>query len=160
MIPLKPHCYIVRLRFTGVYIIFLILLKKLDCGYLLELPQQGSSNEYQQSMFWAEIWKISEVLSENFQFLVMKFSVYLNRHVFIMSFTRQHNPVGIASDCKCRGPELESKLSITKTCPFKYTENFITKKWKVSDKKFWYFSYFCSKCRLWVLVRTVLMRQF
>ena len=29
--------------------------------------------------------KISEILSENFQFLVVKFSVYLNRHVFVMS---------------------------------------------------------------------------
>ena len=26
-----------------------------------------------------------ELLSENFQFLVVKFSVYLNRHIFIMS---------------------------------------------------------------------------
>ena len=42
----------------------------------------------------------------------------------------------------------------TKTCLFKYTENFITKKWKFSNKKFWYLSYFCSKHRLWVLVRT------
>ena len=25
------------------------------------------------------------VFSENFQFLVMKFSIYLNRHVFVMS---------------------------------------------------------------------------
>ena len=29
-------------------------------------------------MFWAEIWKISEFLSENFQFFMMKFSIYLN----------------------------------------------------------------------------------
>ena len=28
--------------------------------------------------------KVIEFLSENFQFLVMKFSVYLNRHVFVM----------------------------------------------------------------------------
>ena len=28
--------------------------------------------------------KISEFLSENFQFLVVKFSIYLNRPVFIM----------------------------------------------------------------------------
>ena len=28
--------------------------------------------------------KISEFLSENFQFLVVKFSVYLNRRVFVM----------------------------------------------------------------------------
>ena len=50
--PLKPHFYIVKLGFTGVYIIFLSMLKNIDCGY--------SSNEYPQSMFWAEIWKISE----------------------------------------------------------------------------------------------------
>ena len=30
--------------------------------------------------------KISEFLSKNFQFLVLKFSIYLNRHVFIMLF--------------------------------------------------------------------------
>ena len=49
--PLKPHFYIVKLGFTGVYIIFLILLKNIDCGYSLELPLQGGSNEYPQSMF-------------------------------------------------------------------------------------------------------------
>ena len=36
--PLKPHFHIVKLGFTGVYIIFLILLKSIDCGYSLELP--------------------------------------------------------------------------------------------------------------------------
>ena len=30
--PLKPHFYIVKLEFTGVYIIFLFLLKSKDCG--------------------------------------------------------------------------------------------------------------------------------
>ena len=57
---LKPHFYIVRLGFTGVYIIFLISAQNIDCGYSLELPSRGGSNEYPQSMFWAEIWKISE----------------------------------------------------------------------------------------------------
>ena len=51
-------------------------------------------------------------------------------------------------------------ISITKTCLFKYIENLTTKKWKLSDKKFWYFSCFCSKHRLWVLVRTASMRRF
>ena len=31
--------------------IFHISAQKIDCGYLLELTQQGSSNEYPQSMF-------------------------------------------------------------------------------------------------------------
>ena len=48
---LKPHFYIVKLGFTGVYIIFLILLKNIDCGYSLEPPRRGGSNEYPQSMF-------------------------------------------------------------------------------------------------------------
>ena len=49
---------------------------------------------------------------------------------------------------------------ITKTRLFKYIKNFITKNWKFSDKNFWYFSYFCSKRRLWVLVRTASPRRF
>ena len=86
--PLKPHFFVVKLRFTGVYIIFLISAQNIDCGYSLEPPRWGGSNEYSQSMFWAEIWKISEFLSENFQFLVVKFSIYLNRHVFVMKFVQ------------------------------------------------------------------------
>ena len=47
---------------------------------------RGGSNEDPQSMFWAKIWKIPELFtSENFQFLEVKLSVYLNRHVFLMS---------------------------------------------------------------------------
>ena len=87
--PLKPHFYIAKLGFTGVYIIFLIFAQNTDCGYSLELPRRGGSNEYPQSMFSAEIWKISEFLSENFQFLEVKFSVYLNRHVFVMSWNSE-----------------------------------------------------------------------
>ena len=37
--PLTPHFYIVKLGFTGVYIIFLFLLKNIYCGYSLEPPQ-------------------------------------------------------------------------------------------------------------------------
>ena len=49
--PLKPHFYIVKLEFTGVYIIFLIPVQNIDCGYSLEPPRRGGSNEYPQSMF-------------------------------------------------------------------------------------------------------------
>ena len=58
---LKPHCYIVKLGFTGGYFIFLISAENIGCGYSLEPPRWGGSNEYPQSMFWEEIWKISEV---------------------------------------------------------------------------------------------------
>ena len=49
--PLKLHFYIVKLGFTGVYIIFLISAQNIDCGYPLEPPHRGGSNEYPQSMF-------------------------------------------------------------------------------------------------------------
>ena len=85
--PLKPHFYIVKLGFTGVYIIFLIPAQNIDCGYPLEPPRRGGSNEYPQSMFWAEIWK-KKKKNQIFDlkaccFLVVKFSIYLNRRVFV-----------------------------------------------------------------------------
>ena len=70
--PTKPHFYIVKLGFTGVYIIFVLSAQNLDCGYTLEPPRQGGSNEYPQSMFWAETWKISDFLSENVRVSVVK----------------------------------------------------------------------------------------
>ena len=49
--PLKPHFYIVKLGFAGVYLFFLFLLQNIDCGYTLEPPHRGGSNKYPQSMF-------------------------------------------------------------------------------------------------------------
>ena len=86
--PLNPHFYIVKLGFIGVYIIFLISAQNIDCGYSLEPPRRGGSNEYPQSMFWAEIRKISDFLSENLHFLVVELSVYLNSLVFVMVSSR------------------------------------------------------------------------
>ena len=34
--------------------IFLIFAKNIDCGYTLEPPRRGGSNEYPQSMFWSK----------------------------------------------------------------------------------------------------------
>ena len=85
--PLEPHFYIVKLGFTGVYIIFLILLKtNKDCGYSLQLPLRGASNEYPQSMFLSRnIKKKYQIffLSEFFPFYVVKVSIYLKRRVFV-----------------------------------------------------------------------------
>ena len=38
--------------------IFHISAQNIECGYSLEPPRRGGSNEYQQFMFWAEIRKI------------------------------------------------------------------------------------------------------
>ena len=83
--PLKPHFYIVKLGFTWVYIIFLISAQNIDCGYSLEPPRRGGSNEYLQSMFLIRSMKnIRVFVSENSQFLEVKFYIYLNRRVFVM----------------------------------------------------------------------------
>ena len=67
--PLKPHFYIVKLGFTGAYIIFLLSAQKHILWYSLEPPHRGGPNEYPQSMFWAEIWK-------NLDFFIWKFSIF------------------------------------------------------------------------------------
>ena len=81
---LKPHFYTVKLGFTGVYIIFLIFAKNVDCGCSLEPPRRGGSNECPQSMFGQKYEKYQIFLSENFQILEVKFSIYLNMRVFVM----------------------------------------------------------------------------
>ena len=49
---------------------------------------------------------------------------------------------------------------ITKPCLFKYTENLTLKTENFQTKNSDIFSYFCSKHRLWVLVRTASARRF
>ena len=38
--------------------IFKIFAQNIDCGYTLEPPRRGGSNEYPQSMFWSKNKKI------------------------------------------------------------------------------------------------------
>ena len=107
--PLKPHFYTVKLGFIGVYNIFLISAQNIDCGYSLEPPRRGGSNEYQQSMFWADIWKISGFFIWKFSvFLGWNFAIYLNRHVLVMftismlrgSFCLEYLRTGSRQHCK------------------------------------------------------------
>ena len=67
--PLIPHFYIVKLGSIRVYLFFLFLFQNIDCGYLLEPPQQGGSNVYPQSMFCANMLKISNFFQLKFQIL-------------------------------------------------------------------------------------------
>ena len=70
--PLKPHFYIVKLGFTGVYINFLISapIHRLWVLTIYVLSRN--------------VKNIRIFLSKNFSFLVVKFSIYLNRRVFVM----------------------------------------------------------------------------
>ena len=82
---LKPHFYIAKLGFAGVYLFFLFLLQNIDCGYSLEPPRRGGSNVYPQSMFWAKIRKISKFFSGKF-FIFYNFKnlFILHGHVFVI----------------------------------------------------------------------------
>ena len=66
--PLKPHFYIVKLGFTEYTLFFLFLLKHIDCGYSLEPPRRGGSNEYPQSVLSRNMKNIWVLLSENVVF--------------------------------------------------------------------------------------------
>ena len=86
--PLKPHFYIVKLGFTRVYINFHISAQNIDCGYSLE--RVPTIYVLSRNMKKKKKKKILEFLSENFQFLLLKFSVNLNRRVSVM-ITKGHN---------------------------------------------------------------------
>ena len=49
--PLQPHFYIVKLGFTGVYIIFLISAQKHRLWVFIRTASASGSNEYPQSIF-------------------------------------------------------------------------------------------------------------
>ena len=85
--PLKSHFYIVKLGFTGVYIIFLISAKIIDYESSLEPPRRGEEavlTSTHNLCFVQKYEKYQIFLSEKLSFLVVKFSVYLKRRVFIM----------------------------------------------------------------------------
>ena len=47
-------CKNVHFRMDFFLNIFLIFAQNIDCGYTLEPPQSGGSNEYPQSMLWSK----------------------------------------------------------------------------------------------------------
>ena len=38
----------------ALFLVFNIFTQNISCGYTLELPRQGGSNEYPQSLFWSK----------------------------------------------------------------------------------------------------------
>ena len=72
--PLQPHFYIVKLQ--GYTLFFLFLLKNIDYGAVLTSTHN--------LCFEQKYKQYQKILSENFHFLMVKFSIYLNRLVFVM----------------------------------------------------------------------------
>ena len=82
---LKPHFYMVKLGFTWVYIIFLLSTQKHRLWVLVRTASHGAvRTSTHNPCFKQKYEKYQSFLSENFQFLVEKFSIYLNRRVFVM----------------------------------------------------------------------------
>ena len=85
MTPLDPTLHSKTGVYRGIHYCFFFLLRNIDCGNLLEPPRRGGSDEYPQSMLEHNFEKnIRFFLFENFACLVVKFSIYLNRRVFVM----------------------------------------------------------------------------
>ena len=70
--------------FTGVYIISLISVQNIGCGYSFGPPRRGGSNEYHNLCFEQKYENIRFCLSEHLPFLAVKLSIYLNKRVFVM----------------------------------------------------------------------------
>ena len=84
--PLKPHFYIVKLGFTGVYIIFLISAQKHRLWVFVRTASPRRFLRVPTIYVFSRNMKIIRFfLSENFMFLKVKFSIYSNRHVFVMN---------------------------------------------------------------------------
>ena len=79
--PLKPHFYIVKLGFTGL------------------LLGEAVLTSTHNLCFWADIRKILEFLSENFNILLVNFPIYLNRPVFVMLGYSKYAKWRFWSDC-------------------------------------------------------------
>ena len=79
--PLKPHLYIEKLGFTGVYIIFLISAQKHISWALCEAVLTITHSLY----FEQKYEKYQNSYKKTFSFLMVKFSIYLNRRVFVMN---------------------------------------------------------------------------
>ena len=82
---LKPHFYTVKLGFTGVYIIFLIFAQKHRL-WVRNLCFEQKYENYQS------------FLSENVQFLEVKFSMYLNRRVFVIRGKKKKKEENLYAD--------------------------------------------------------------
>ena len=57
---------------------FLIFAQNIDCGYTLEPPRRGGSNEYPQPMFWSKIKKNRYTPA----YMYPSFTIYFTRTCF------------------------------------------------------------------------------
>ena len=102
--PLEPHFYIEKLRFAGVYLIFLFLLQNIDCGYTLESPRRGGSSEYLQSVSWSR-YKKNKYTPANPSFFYIKVGFkggiyFTNMFSWQIKFSYPHNYPKLFQFCR------------------------------------------------------------
>ena len=159
-----------------VLIFIHISVQNIDCWYSLEPPRRGGSNEYSQSMFLS-LNKKNNVYPCKSQFYYIKVGFKVGQHyidafswcvdslhILYISLERAEYQ-GHAKVFRCLGKAALLDCNISSVTLRKHACSNILKilpprNEKKSDKKFWYFSYFCSKHRLWVLVRTASRMRF
>ena len=82
--PLKPHFYIVKLEFTGVYIIFLISVQNIDCGYI-----RGKNRRYflkSVCTVFTASWNRNKFLyKRNISYHIFAFSLLANRECKVIN---------------------------------------------------------------------------
>ena len=66
--PPEPHFYMIELGFTRVYIIFLISVKNIVCGYSLEPPPEAVLTSTNNLCFEQEYEKIRVLYLKIFSF--------------------------------------------------------------------------------------------
>ena len=81
--PLKPHFYTLKPGFTELYIIFFISAQKHRLWVLIRTAEAVLTSTH-NLCFEQKYEKYQNILSKKLPFLVVKFSVYLNRRVFVM----------------------------------------------------------------------------
>ena len=86
--PLKPHFYTVKLGFTGVYIIFLISAQKHRLWVPVRTDAEAILTGTTIYVFEQKYEKYQTFYRKTFSFLVVKFSIHLNRYVFVMHAAR------------------------------------------------------------------------
>ena len=69
-----------------IFDMFLIFAQNIDCGYKLEPPRRGGSNEYPQSMFWGKNKKkyVYPCIPQFYYIKVGLKGYSLQGHVFLM----------------------------------------------------------------------------
>ena len=72
-------------------------LKNINCGYSLEPLPEAVLTSTHNLCFEQKYKRYQSFLSKNFQFLEVKFSIYLNRRVFVMTRNAHYHTCQIPS---------------------------------------------------------------